>query len=352
MYIAPTAAITVLLYRVLFINSNVLKALTTFGLMRVMMERCERCGFMNDMEFKVIMEQCERIGTQIRTDRKTKGLSLVQVEMQTGITIARLCQLERGLLKGLYVYELMLIAKALGLNASLLMEGISTGECDEPTIKELAHRKRVLDFDWEEYKKKMGEVKETIVTNLIIRPHIGLIDREMCGNEWGGSMGAYFDFSSEEDLNQFLDMVHFSNCEEQGCDGVCEVSMQPVHISIIDKTIDFEELPLLKCKKCGRLYITVYAANKIRCIYEQLKNRSDSGVFCKRTQYLQRYNYCEDINFEYDSRDYRSIPRLCTLFSNDGFLQPVFFDLKALIAFIGNQDYDVDRFSEPYGNLA
>lgn len=165
-------------------------------------------------------------------------------------------------------------------------------------------------------------------------------------------MGAYFNFSSEEDLNQFLDTVHFSNCEEQGCDGVCEISMQPVHISIIDKTIDFEELPLLKCKKCGHLYMTVYAANMIRCIYEQLKNRSDSGVFCKRTQYLQRYNYCEDINFEYDSRDYRSIPGLCTLFSNDGFLQPVFFDRKALISFIGDPDYDVDIFSDSYGKIA
>ena len=112
---------------------------------------------MTDKEFKVIMAQCERIGTRIRTARKAKGLSLVKVEMQTGITIARLSQLERGLLKGLYVYELMLIAKALGVNAALLMGDIVAGECDEPTIKELAHRKRVLDFDWEEYKKMMGK---------------------------------------------------------------------------------------------------------------------------------------------------------------------------------------------------
>lgn len=45
--------------------------------------------------------------------------------MQAGITIARLSQLERGLLKGLYGYELMLIAKALGVNAALLMGDIN-----------------------------------------------------------------------------------------------------------------------------------------------------------------------------------------------------------------------------------
>ena len=56
---------------------------------------------------------------------KARDLSLVQVEMQTGITIARLSQLERGLLKGLYGYELMLIAKALGVNAALLMGDIN-----------------------------------------------------------------------------------------------------------------------------------------------------------------------------------------------------------------------------------
>lgn len=88
---------------------------------------------------------------------KARGLSLVQVEMQIGITIARLSQLERGFLKGLFGYELMLIAKALCVNAALLMGDIGTGECDEPTIKELAHRKQVLDFDRERYKKMMGK---------------------------------------------------------------------------------------------------------------------------------------------------------------------------------------------------
>lgn len=165
-------------------------------------------------------------------------------------------------------------------------------------------------------------------------------------------MGAYFNFFSEEDLNQFLDTIHFSNCEKLECGGICEISMEPVHISISGKTIDFEELPLLKCKKCGHLYMTVYSASMISCVYEELKNRSDPGVFCKRSQYQVRYHYCEELDFDYDSRDYRSIPGLWTQFSNDGFLQPVYFDRKALIAFIGNPDYDVNRFSESYGTLA
>ena len=41
------------------------------------------------------------------------------------------------------------------MNAATLMGDIGSGECDEPTIKELAHRKRVLDLDREEYKKMM-----------------------------------------------------------------------------------------------------------------------------------------------------------------------------------------------------
>ena len=164
-------------------------------------------------------------------------------------------------------------------------------------------------------------------------------------------MKKYFD--TEDQFVSFLNSPYQTDrCGK--CGGIVEASIEPVYLSIDGKILDFEDLPLLKCMTCGNFYLTDYAKDVISGCYSALKKRNDRVVRSRYNGYRKKYNYCPDVDFDYDHRDYNSIPGLCydDEHSEPGFLQPVYFSKDALIAFVGNPEYEVDLFSETYGQLS
>lgn len=160
-------------------------------------------------------------------------------------------------------------------------------------------------------------------------------------------------FETEEEFETFLNLPYqFDRCGN--CNNCVEVSIEPVCIFVDKKEIDFDDLPLLKCTTCGKLYMTDYAKEILCGAYTELKKRKEYCVKSCYSGYKKRFDYCQNIDFEYDHRDYTSIPRLCydVEHSKEGFLQPVYFLKDALIAFVGNPKYEVDLFSESYGKIA
>lgn len=160
-------------------------------------------------------------------------------------------------------------------------------------------------------------------------------------------------FNSEEDFFQFLSQpFQFDKCGT--CNGVVEVSIESINLYVCGRVLEFEDLPLLKCKHCGNLYLTQYAKKIIGGCYRQLKERNQNMVKSRYNGYRIKYNYCVEADFLYDHRDYESIPGLFIDYehSTPGFLQPVYFKREALIAFVANPIYDVDIFSETYGKIA
>lgn len=161
------------------------------------------------------------------------------------------------------------------------------------------------------------------------------------------------EFKTEEDFQAFINSPYqFDKC--RACNQAVEVSIESAHISIGEKYIYFEDVPLLKCTSCAELYLTDYAKETLFGAYSELKHRPNIGVRSRYNGYKKRFDYCHNVEFEYGHRDYTSIPGLCydDEHSKEGFLQPVYFSRDALIAFIGNPKYEVDLFSESYGNMA
>ena len=117
-------------------------------------------------------------------------------------------------------------------------------------------------------------------------------------------MDKYFD--TEDQFISFLKSPYqMDRCGK--CQGLVEVSIEPVYLSVDGRILDFEDLPLLKCTACGSLYLTDYTKDILAGCYSDLKKRNEVGVRSKHNGYKQKYNYCPDVDFDYDHRDYNSI---------------------------------------------
>ncbi|PYG84291.1 hypothetical protein LY28_03686 [Ruminiclostridium sufflavum DSM 19573] len=158
-------------------------------------------------------------------------------------------------------------------------------------------------------------------------------------------------YLSESDFKKSLDKYCLDKCSK--CGGILEVSMEHITVNVVGKTMDIEEIPMLKCKKCGVTYYSYYAQEILYGMYNELKRRGDLGVKSKPNGYRKMYDYAASKGFVYDHRDYESIPglRFDDEHSKEGFLTPVFFDRKALLYFIADPEYIVDIFSETYGHI-
>ncbi len=140
-------------------------------------------------------------------------------------------------------------------------------------------------------------------------------------------------------------------CEE--CKNLCEVSIEPLKVTIENRVIRFKDIPLLKCIDCGLLYYTFYSKQMIDGVYKiMVKKRQCEGEHYYKG-YREKFNYCIEQDFNYDHRDFYSIPGLCIdeEHSEKGFLTPVFFTKKALLSFMIDPDYSLELFSETYGYL-
>ncbi|MCB5442411.1 hypothetical protein [[Ruminococcus] lactaris] len=138
------------------------------------------------------------------------------------------------------------------------------------------------------------------------------------------------------------------------CGGCREMELCTVTFIIGDKKIVVKECPVLVCKECEN---TVIGHRAIRAVYqtffefekhpgENLCQVTSKGDFC--------FEYAKKAGFIYDSRDL-NIPA-CDIDLDpghtEGFSLPVYFDRKVLNNFYADDDYELDFFSESYGDIA
>lgn len=160
-----------------------------------------------------------------------------------------------------------------------------------------------------------------------------------------------FYYQTEIEFEKVMNLYFMSKCSK--CDGIVEVDMEHVCVNVLDKIMDIEEMPMLKCKTCGEIYYSRFAQEILCELYSELKRTGNREIYSTSRDYNKIYNYASNKNFIYDYKDYESIPGLRYDFehSEEGFLTPVYFDKKALLYFIADLDYDVDMFSESYGYI-
>lgn len=138
------------------------------------------------------------------------------------------------------------------------------------------------------------------------------------------------------------------------CGGIREISVEQTQICVEDVSLYFRDLHLLVCECCGDSVIPFYSLKLVQCSYDSaISNFQKHGVF-HRKEYRERFDYCNNIDFDYDAYDYYNISGL--QFDQEhptkGFLCPVYFDKKVFQQFYIDDDYDVNLFSETYGNFA
>lgn len=160
-----------------------------------------------------------------------------------------------------------------------------------------------------------------------------------------------FRYNDEDEYKKIFKGYCLDKCPK--CNGFLEISMEHIEIEISNKFMDIEEISMLKCMKCGTFYYTEYAKEILYGLYKELCRRGEYKVKSKPSGYRKKYNYAAENNFIYDHRDYESIPGLKfdDEHSEVGFLTPVYFYRKALLYFISDPEYEVDIFSETYGNI-
>lgn len=161
-----------------------------------------------------------------------------------------------------------------------------------------------------------------------------------------------FDFSSEEEFIASLNT--FPCLDKCSCGGFNEISFDRVFISIGEYSLDFSVMPLLTCTKCGKKNLSEHAKFLAHNAYIQLRDGGHSHGEFSPKPYFQRFKYAEKAEYKYDHWDYFSIPGLKfdEEHSEEGFLTPVYFDKKVLVSFLALPEYEVDLFSESYGDFA
>lgn len=161
----------------------------------------------------------------------------------------------------------------------------------------------------------------------------------------------YLSFNKYDDFVQEYKIYHMDKCSS--CRGVCELEETNVTIEIDNYILEFPELFVLKCKKCGKEYLPQHSKQMIDGAYKSMvENGQQRSRFISKG-YRRKFDYCSQQDYQYDHRDYYNIPGLCydEEHSIEGFLTPVFFDRKVLIYFISVPEFEVNIFSETYGSI-
>lgn len=158
-------------------------------------------------------------------------------------------------------------------------------------------------------------------------------------------------FDTYNDFLAEYQVYEFDVCDN--CTGVRELLEDDVTVTIGRRKLHLLKLPVLCCTKCGQKCFPEFSKQMIDGAYNSMiKYGKFSGEFSPKN-YKKKFEYCQAADYNYDHKDYYSIPGLChdDEHTNEGFLTPVYFDRKALIYFIAVPDFEVDIFSETYGSI-
>lgn len=159
-------------------------------------------------------------------------------------------------------------------------------------------------------------------------------------------------FKSEK---EFLDEVNSYPCSDKcSCGGFNEMTLGTLAIEVEKYSLKLDVASILECAKCGQKNLPEFTKKLLDAGYQELRRKGCLSVESKTTGYQKRYQYAEASDYIYDHWDYESIPGLQfdDEHSTEGFLTPVYFDKKVLVAFISLPEYEVDLFSESYGTLS
>lgn len=137
------------------------------------------------------------------------------------------------------------------------------------------------------------------------------------------------------------------------CGGPFEISVEETQINIQGRSLEFKDLHILMCQKCGKAAIPAHSSKLARSAYDQAVSKGVAGGVFHRLEYRKKFDYCPEQNFAYDFYDYYNIPGL--MFDDEhpteGFLTPVYFDKKVLQQFLLDDDYQVSLGAETYGSF-
>lgn len=162
-------------------------------------------------------------------------------------------------------------------------------------------------------------------------------------------MQYYFD-NIKEFEEAFKEYYPLDRCE---CGGFQEMEIATVDIAIGEKLIEIVGCPILKCGKCKKEIIGHRIAKVAYQTFFEFEKHPGINS-CKTTMRSDiRFDYAKKAEFLYDSRDL-NIPA-CDFdldpTHKEGYSLPVYFDRKVLNGFYTDNDYELDFFSESYGEI-
>lgn len=130
-----------------------------------------------------------------------------------------------------------------------------------------------------------------------------------------------FTYEETQDFDKMLEA--YPCLDKCFCGGIIEMSLEHIMVYVSSKTMELSEIPMLKCKKCDKIRFSEYAKEIIWGLHKELLRRGDVGVESRPNGYRKKYT---ETNFDYDHRDYESIPGLKydEEHSEPGFLKCVF----------------------------
>lgn len=116
-------------------------------------------------------------------------------------------------------------------------------------------------------------------------------------------------------------------------------------------SVELEGVPLLINERTKEIHLPDKTKYIIKFFAEEAKSRGEAGINLKPRELVEkRYPYASSFNFLYSQVDYEYIPGLARPW-NEGFLTPVFFNLSILNKYSQHPEYELDLFSESYGNI-
>jgi hypothetical protein len=155
-------------------------------------------------------------------------------------------------------------------------------------------------------------------------------------------------------INEFEDKFNnYYPLDRCDCGGLREMDISTADFLIGDKRIVIEGCPILICKKCKNELIGNRIIKGVYNTYYKFEDHPGVKECKINIRSDVRFDYAKKAEFVYDSRDL-NIPG-CDIdldpTRKDGFSLPVYFDRKVLNNFYLDDDYEMDFFSESYGDI-
>lgn len=150
-------------------------------------------------------------------------------------------------------------------------------------------------------------------------------------------------------------MNHPLKCDK--CDNFRKVDYSDKIISADGKSLRIINTPFYKCYNCGDM-VCIISDSELADTQSKYFPTMESGksymIDMKKISSVldpdRKFSEYDSLDFNYDSRDYYTIPGLYSP-EDDGYLTPVFFDKDVLLYYNNHPDYQVKLYSFTSGNI-